>query len=72
MTALESRLGAICSNRWFRTGDDESAASIFTRMKTEDPVGHDIFWERHPHMTSDRIVNSRKVYAETRKNMRLE
>ncbi len=52
MTALQSRVGAFCSQRKFRVPDNhEPVGSILRRMRVEDPVSYKIWWEEHPDMT---------------------
>ncbi len=56
MTALQSRVGAFCAMRGFRTlGNDEPVGSILRRMKQEDPASYQVWWEEHPNATWERI-----------------
>ncbi len=55
-TALQSRVGAFCSQREFRVPDNhEPVGSILRRMRVEDPVSYKIWWEDHPDETWEHI-----------------
>ncbi len=55
-TALQSRVGAFCSQRKFRVPDNhEPVGSILRRMRVEDPVSYKIWWEEHPDETWEHL-----------------